>query len=227
MKRFVIALVSFLLLASFAANAQVDTTATGAQVDTVAVSTVPAEMADIEAALASSLSDPVLLPSFQNSLYISYGGLGLVEFAYMTGAAFAAALIAIASEDALGLRMSGNVQLGYARSINKWLWVGGDLGYEHFGFRRSEGDGVKESGLNTVTLMASAKADWFRRNKVAMYSKLSAGILGAFSQEDNSISPAFHVTLYGIETGSPQIRGFFEIGAGLSATLAAGLRYRF
>ena len=219
MKRIMLAFMAFMLL---------DTPAAHAQVDTVAFNATSAGMT-MEEALSGCISDPVLAPSFQNSLYVSYGGLGLVEFAFMLGTAMVGIpAIAIAGDDAdISLRMSGNVQLGYARNITGWLWVGGDLGYEHLGIRTSDSGGVTESSVNMTTLMASAKADWFRRNKVAMYSKLSAGILGAFGSEDTSVSPAFHVTLYGIEFGSPQVRGLVELGAGLSATIAAGVRYRF
>lgn len=200
MKRLVIAVVSFLLLASFAAGAQADT-----------------------------LTTPVPLQSYKNSFYVSYGGLGLSEAAIVLGVAIIsvpAAAIAGKGTD-FDFRMSGNVQFGYARSVTKWLWVGGDFGYEYLDVLNEGSEGGNNSGLHWATLMASAKADWFRRENVAMYSKLSAGILGLVNLNEVSISPAFHVTVYGIEFGSPQVRGLVEIGAGFSATISAGLRYRF
>ena len=191
MKRFVIAVVSFLFLASAVATAQVDT--------------------------------------YKNSIYLTYGGLGLTEVAYFLGTALIGVpAIAIAGDNAdIELRMSGNIQFGYARSVTKWLWVGGDLGYEHLGIRASGSDGVSESGADVCTLTASAKADWFRRNKLAMYSKLSAGILGVLNQDDPSVVPAFNITVFGVEGGSPRVRGVIELGVGYSVSVAAGVRYRF
>ncbi|MBQ3753757.1 MAG: hypothetical protein II864_09470 [Prevotella sp.] len=85
--------------------------------------------------------------------------------------------------------------------------------------------------------MPAVKFDWLRKKYFGMYSKLAAGATlrqekydsnnGSNDYDDSAVHFNWHVSLIGIEAGSPAIRGFAELGIGEQGILQAGVRYKF
>ena len=87
--------------------------------------------------------------------------------------------------------------------------------------------------------------DWFRRESVGMYSKLALGATyrsekveynnrstgGSETPRDNRSNSEFHfnwqATVFGIEAGSPMVRGFLETGFGEQGIACVGVRFKF
>lgn len=101
-------------------------------------------------------------------------------------------------------------------------------------------NGLNEGKMTTryYTLMPGVKFDWFRRECVSMYSKVAAGITyrdekidRSGADRDNYTDTGVHfnwqLTGFGVEFGSPNIRGFVEGGVGEQGMFLAGLRFRF
>ena len=93
-----------------------------------------------------------------------------------------------------------------------------------------------------TTLMPSVKFNWLRKEKWGMYSKLAAGATLAHSshqdynenskltgekETSNDVFFNFQASLLGVEVGSAQVRGFFELGLGEQGIALAGVRYKF
>ena len=93
-----------------------------------------------------------------------------------------------------------------------------------------------------TTLMPSVKFNWLRKEKWGMYSKIAAGATLAHSshqdynesgkltgekETSNDVFFNFQASLLGVEVGSAQVRGFFELGLGEQGIALAGVRYKF
>ena len=92
------------------------------------------------------------------------------------------------------------------------------------------------------TLMPAVKFNWLRKNNWGLYSKAAIGAsLARSSDQDyddngkltgekkhtNDVLFNFQATLIGVEAGSRQVRGFFELGVGEQGILLGGVRYKF
>ena len=108
-----------------------------------------------------------------------------------------------------------------------------------FGLSKEDVHGAYDGDLkhNYYTFMPAMKLDWFRREHVAMYSKIAAGITyrtekidykGQRNDDtDNSVHFSGQLTGFGVEFGSREFRGFVEGGFGEQGLFLAGLRCRF
>ena len=92
---------------------------------------------------------------------------------------------------------------------------------------------VGNADYSGFAVMPAAKAFWFRKPHVAMYSKLAAGVtlLDDYDEEadSHSFDPywAAQVTLAGVQFGGERFRGFVEAGAGMQGLVLAGLSVSF
>ena len=118
----------------------------------------------------------------KNDFSVSYGYFTIPQFAVVLGGVFGAAFTLghAAPSDILS---TGSVKLEYVRKTNYWLWLGGGVSGEMDSLimesRDSDGNptgSTTRSDINTVNVFATAKANWLRRPKLAMYTKLSAGV---------------------------------------------------
>ena len=166
-----------------------------------------------------------------NDLSLSYGYFTATQFAAVLGGVFGAAfsLGHATPEDILS---TGSVQVEYLRKVNYWLWLGGAVSGEKdtlvMSSKDSDGNttGTSNSDIITGNLCVTAKANWLRREKLALYTRLSAGILTSFD-EDPSIAPSAQLSLIGFEAGNQACRGFLELGAGMHGIVCGGFRYLF
>ncbi len=173
---------------------------------------------------------------YRNTLDIGYnpGGLSILKLAVYNKLAELDAFIPFAylliGAEVNDLRSSGTFSVNYLRRINEWLWLGGNINYEHiFLDMKDLWDGqISSYNINALPVMAVAKASWLRRANVSLYSKLGAGVTSVFIQGGIiKVKPAVQLTPVGVEFGGDHIFGFVEGGLGLQGTIIAGLRFPF
>ena len=168
----------------------------------------------------------------RNDFNVSYGYFTLTQFATVLGGVFGAAfsLGHATPEDILS---TGSIQLEYLHRTNSWLWIGGCVSGEKdtlvMSTQDSDGNvtGKSNSDIITGNLCFTAKANWLRRQKMAMYTRLSAGVFTTFGQDDNSLAPSIQLSLLGLEAGGQNFRGFMELGVGMHGILSGGFKYLF
>ena len=136
----------------------------------------------------------------------------------------------------------GPISVEYFYHVKPWLGVGGIFAYGqmkedvYLTGKRHGKDG--ENKNNYLTLMPAVKFDWVRKKYFGVYSKLAIGATlrhekidydsAEHKDYDNTdIHVNWQVSLLGIEAGSPQLRGFVELGTGEQGIGLIGLRYKF
>lgn len=142
----------------------------------------------------------------------------------------------------------GVINLDYTRHVTKMLGIGINVSYSKnnktYGYLVL-GNGEREaltsqSKEHNWTFMPTLKFNWFRRDCISLYSRISAGITfknedGETTYSDNTVGPLtdssrifnFQASPIGIEAGNVQYRAFAELGIGQAGVIQAGLRYRF
>ncbi len=177
---------------------------------------------------------PSKAQDFRNEIMFGYGRVTVVDVAHLVGGVFATAFTAgYARFD--NFRSYGSANLEYYRVLNKTFSVGATLSW--FGGTADElnkdNEKIGNSDYSGFAVMPAAKAFWFRKPHVAMYSKLAAGItlLDDYDEEadSHSFDPFFgaQVTLAGVQFGGERFRGFVEAGAGMQGLVIAGLSVSF
>ena len=168
----------------------------------------------------------------KNDFSISYGYFTLPQFAVVLGGVFGAAFSlghAVPQE----ITSTGSIKIEYLHKTNYWLWLGAGLSGEMdslvMASKDSDGNVLSQVTNNIITgnLVATAKANWLRRPKFAMYTKLSGGIFTTFGNDDNQISPSIQLSLLGLEGGGQNFRGFIEFGAGMQGIVSGGIKFLF
>ena len=167
-----------------------------------------------------------------NDFNISYGYFTLTQFATVMGGVLGAAFT-LGHAAPTEIYSTGSLQLEYLRKTNYWLWLGGGISGERdtLVMQGKDSDGnttgdPTKSDINTLNVFATAKANWLRREKMAMYTRLSAGIFTAF-QEESSIAPSIQLSLVGIEFGGLNNRAFIELGVGMHGIISGGYKHLF
>ncbi|MCQ2287889.1 MAG: hypothetical protein MJZ74_02200 [Muribaculaceae bacterium] len=115
----------------------------------------------------------------------------------------------------------------YMRNLNKTFAVGGDVTFQHQ-WGASEGRNVQSATY--VTVMPSARARWFNRKRVSVYSRLAVGACVCMpkgKEEENDVFFAFQASPVGVDFGSEKVRGFVEVGAGFQGFVLAGVKVGF
>lgn len=173
-------------------------------------------------------------PESRNEITVGYGRATFMDLAHVTGGVFATVFTGgYARFD--NFRSYGSVNVEYYRVLNKTFSVGAAASW--FG---GTADVLNKEDVKTGTsdysgfaLMPSAKAFWFRKPHVAMYSKLSVGLTLLDDYDDESDSHSFdpyfaaQVSLAGVQFGGERFRGFVELGGGMQGALLVGFSYSF
>ena len=93
-----------------------------------------------------------------------------------------------------------------------------------------------ESKVTFFTVMPAVKLNWLSSKYVGVYSKVGIGATfrsesqeckGSEDHSDTDVFINFQASLIGVEAGSPNIRGFAELGVGEQGLGIIGLRCRF
>ena len=164
-----------------------------------------------------------------NDLHINYGYFTITQTAAVLGGVFATAFTAGVA-DVESITSTGNIMVGYEHRVNDWLWLGCELGGEKDTLSMGkDGSGtVDKTDITSFCALATAKANWLRREHFAMYSKIRLGAMYLptnGSSEKLAFSP--HVSPIAFEAGSQNVLGFLELGLGVQGVIIGGIRYRF
>ncbi|MBP5795512.1 MAG: hypothetical protein J6W07_01570 [Bacteroidales bacterium] len=167
-----------------------------------------------------------------NDINISYGYFTAGQFITVFGGVLGAAF-SLGHAAPTDIRSTGSIQVEYLRKTNYWLWLGGGVSGERDTLvmegRDSDGNATgnpTKTDINTMNVFATAKANWLRREKLALYSRLSAGVFVGFG-EDPSLAPSVQLGLIGFEAGNLNSRGFLELGIGMHGVISCGFRHLF
>jgi len=136
----------------------------------------------------------------------------------------------------------GAINVDYNHHINPSLALGVNLGYSQITADvNGKVNGVKQKVGSEkeqyYTVMTNVKWDWHRRKHITLYSRASVGVMfenyKTTSSIDNSkcttgnkVLFAAQVSPFGIELGSKNVRGFYEIGFGHAGIAQLGVRVK-
>ena len=87
-------------------------------------------------------------------------------------------------------------------------------------------------------MLPAAKFNWLRKKYFGMYSKVAAGVTFTSKKEDytkgstgnrseSKVNFNWQASVLGVEAGSPNVRGFVELGIGEQGVMVAGIRCKF
>lgn len=190
----------------------------------------------ISYAADGNCQNPTGNSQYWNSFDVGYnpGGLSVLKLGTYNKLAIVDELVPFAylvvGAEVVDLRSSGTFSINYMRRINEWLWLGGNINYEHIFLdtRNLEDGKISSYNINGLPVMAAAKAAWFRKSHISLYSKLGVGITPVFIDGGiTKVKPAVQLTPIGIEFGGNHVFGFVEGGLGLQGVVIAGMRFPF
>ena len=131
----------------------------------------------------------------------------------------------------------------YFCRVKPWLAVGGIAAYSKPSYdlflKQLQLKRDAEAKYYYATLMPAVRYDWHRRKHFGMYAKGALGAVMCWQKviydtpghDDffrRKLDLAFQFSPFGLELGSPHVRGFMEYGVGDQGTfLLLGLRGRF
>lgn len=174
------------------------------------------------------------MPAFRNEVELSYGRLTLADMAHMLSGAFVA-VFTVGYSQFDNFNAYGSVNAEYYRVLNKTFSVGGLVGWSGGSADVVDKNKVKTgtSDYSAYVIMPSTKIFWFRKNHVAMYSKLSAGIMFIDDYEEGSKSTdysplfSFQAGAVCVQAGGQRVRGFVELGIGMTGLIVGGISVAF
>ena len=172
---------------------------------------------------------------FKNEINFTYGQFTAPQMLYVLGEVFGAAfsLGHFSTDNTVFLGAFG---LEYFCSANEWFAYGANLllDYSTSDSYSVDKDGNKtfngKYNLGWASVMPSAKFKWLRRERITLYSKLSAGPGMIFSNGGSlmdKLTVSFQVTPIGMAVGKGSIKGFAEIGFGMQGIVNVGVQKRF
>ena len=147
------------------------------------------------------------MPAFRNEVELSYGRLTLADMAHVFSGAFVA-VFTVGYSQFDNFKAYGSVNAEYYRVLNKTFSVGGLVGW------------------------SGGSADVVDKNKVKT-SKLSAGIMFIDDYEEGSKSTdysplfSFQAGAVCVQAGGQRVRGFVELGIGMTGLIVGGISVAF
>lgn len=173
------------------------------------------------------------MPEQRNEITVSYGRATFMDVAFLFANAFVS-VFTIGNVKIDNYQAYGSVNAEYYRVLNKTFSVGGQFSWSGGKADLVNKENVKTgtSNYSSFTMMPSAKAFWFRKKHVAMYSKLGLGVTlldGFDDTEKRNYSPFFAAQLGAvcIQAGGKHVRGFLEAGGGMAGCITGGLSVSF
>lgn len=121
------------------------------------------------------------------------------------------------------------VGLSYGQQLRPWLSLGGKATFA--GTWQNIYDTYTNKKLYhdrmfNIAAMLDARFSYLRRDKVELYSAISAGLVCHLERAGGGLGPMFDVVLFGASFGRT-FYGFVEVGAGIGGSARVGLGYRF
>lgn len=156
-------------------------------------------------------------------------GWGLLSIPNMAGVLSFAASSIISDDIEYGMA-TGAITAQYMHNFNDKLGIGISGTYESVKAEHKNIDWTDKY----VSIMPTVRYKWLRREKIAVYSRVAAGVL-INSYEDHSdilksekktdTEFGWQVSLGGVEYGNKKLSGFLEGGFGYQGMVIAGVRF--
>lgn len=128
---------------------------------------------------------------------------------------------------------------GYLFRLQKWLWLGGEVGFSASYRNRYDVNTLLRNGRSStlyISVLPMVRFSYLNRPHVHLYSGLSLGNMiilysehGTGESSDPEIYPfvSGHMTFFGVSFGGRNLRGTIETGWGIKGLLTVGLSYQF
>lgn len=163
---------------------------------------------------------PSITKAYANEISVSYGPLSNSDLSGL----IVTALVNLFDKNAHA-KVSGAISGEYYRRLGHLVSVGGSFSLYNMSGNNSEG---VTSNYTNYILMAGARLRWYNRGWFASYSKFAAGVKYCdWGKDARNFTPAFQVSLLGLEAGPRFVRVFTEIGVGDQGLALAGIRCCF
>lgn len=172
---------------------------------------------------------------YKNEVALTYGQYTIPQFAYVVGGVFGVAFTGGHFEFS-NSKFIGAAGVEYIHYVNDWFGYGGNIACDYMvsDTYNTNSDGEKtykgKWGFGFASIMPTAKFSWFRRDKVSLYSKISAGVGIGFDnggQLEDNITFAGQITPIGVDFGGKSLRGFVDLGIGMQGIVNVGVRKSF
>ena len=175
---------------------------------------------------------------FKHDVRITYGAIGFISAYYLDMISFGCdcMLPPMHSPAIDPLRtkespkyVAATFGLSYSQQLKPWLAVGCKTTFSTSVQRVYDtytNEKLYNNNMYNVAALADARFSYLRRDKVELYSAISAGLFCHLERAGGGLGPMFDVVLFGASFGRT-FYGFVEVGAGIGGSARVGLGYRF
>ena len=121
------------------------------------------------------------------------------------------------------------VGLSYSQQLRPWLALGAKTtfaGTWQNVYDTYTNQKLYHNRMFNITAMLDARFSYLRREKVELYSAISAGLVCHLERAGGGLGPMLDAVLFGVSFGR-SFYGFVEVGAGIGGSARAGIGYRF
>ena len=119
--------------------------------------------------------------------------------------------------------------VGYSQQVRPWLALGAKAtfaGTWQNVYDTYTNEKLYHNRLFNLAAMFDTRFSYVRREKVELYSAVSAGLMWHIERANGGLTPMLDLTLFGVSFGR-SLYGFVEVGAGVGGSARAGIGYRF
>ena len=121
------------------------------------------------------------------------------------------------------------VGLSYSQQLRPWLALGAKTTFActwQNVYDTYTNQKLYHNRMFNITAMLHARFSYLRREKVELYSAISAGLVCHLERANGGLGPMLDAVLFGVSFGR-SFYGFVEVGAGIGGSARAGIGYRF
>lgn len=175
---------------------------------------------------------------FKHDLRITYGAPGLLSWYFLDELGFGCGCDVGPDfiYDTQELRTKhgpryilSTLGLSYSQQLRPWLALGAKTtfaGTWQNVYDTYTNEKLYHNRMFNITAMLDARFSYLRREKVELYSAISAGLVCHLERAGGGLGPMLDAVLFGVSFGR-SFYGFVEVGAGIGGSARAGLGYRF
>ena len=174
---------------------------------------------------------------YKHDLRITYGAPGFLSWYFLDEIGFGCCDIGpdfINDMNALRTKYGpryalSTLGLSYSQQLRPWLALGAKstfAGSWQNIYDTYTNQKLYHNRMFNITAMLDARFSYLRREKVELYSAISAGLVCHLERAGGGLGPMLDAVLFGASFGR-SFYGFVEVGAGIGGSARAGLGYRF
>ena len=175
---------------------------------------------------------------YKHDLRITYGAPGLISWLFLDEVGFGCGCDVgpdfIRDMNSLRTKYGpryvlSTVGLSYSQQLRPWLALGAKTTFAGSWqniYDTYTNEKLYHDRIFNISAMLDARFSYVRREKVELYSAVSAGLMWHIERANGGLTPMFDVVLFGASFGR-SFYGFVEVGAGIGGSARAGLGYRF